>query len=60
MEPVKKIEGRVQLLDRVDVDTDQIIAKQHLKRIERTGFGEFLFADWRKGGSSSTLRGRSS
>ena len=34
-------------LDRVDVDTDQIIAKQFLKRIERTGYGEFLFHDWR-------------
>jgi 3-isopropylmalate/(R)-2-methylmalate dehydratase small subunit len=50
MEPVKKIQGRVQPLDRADVDTDQIIAKQYLKRIERTGFGEFLFADWRKDG----------
>jgi 3-isopropylmalate/(R)-2-methylmalate dehydratase small subunit len=50
MEPVKKIEGRVQVLDRADVDTDQIIAKQYLKRIERTGFGEFLFADWRAEG----------
>ncbi len=50
MEPVKRIEGRVQVLDRADVDTDQIIAKQYLKRIERTGFGEFLFADWRAEG----------
>jgi 3-isopropylmalate/(R)-2-methylmalate dehydratase small subunit len=50
MEPVRKIEGRVQVLDRADVDTDQIIAKQYLKRIERTGFGEFLFADWRAEG----------
>ncbi|HZO60766.1 MAG TPA: 3-isopropylmalate dehydratase small subunit [Solirubrobacterales bacterium] len=50
MEPVKKIHGRVQALDRADVDTDQIIAKQYLKRIERTGFGEFLFADWRQEG----------
>ena len=50
MEPVRKIEGRVQVLDRADVDTDQIIPKQFLKRIERTGFGEFLFADWRKEG----------
>ena len=45
MEPVKKVEGRVQALDRADVDTDQIIPKQFLKRIERTGFGEFLFDD---------------
>jgi len=36
------------VLDRLDVDTDQIIPKQFLKRIERTGFGEFLFFDWRK------------
>ncbi|HEX6789392.1 MAG TPA: 3-isopropylmalate dehydratase small subunit [Gaiellaceae bacterium] len=36
------------VLDRVDVDTDQIIPKQFLKRIERTGFGEFLFFDWMK------------
>ncbi len=34
-------------LDRVNVDTDQIIPKQFLKRVERTGFGEFLFFDWR-------------
>ena len=39
--------GRVTPLDRVDVDTDQIIPKQFLKRIERTGYGEFLFHDWR-------------
>jgi 3-isopropylmalate/(R)-2-methylmalate dehydratase small subunit len=50
VEPVKKIQGRVQALDRADVDTDQIIAKQYLKRIERTGFGEFLFSDWRQEG----------
>ena len=40
--------GRVAVLDRADVDTDQIIPKQFLKRIERTGFGEFLFFDWRR------------
>jgi 3-isopropylmalate/(R)-2-methylmalate dehydratase small subunit len=39
--------GLVATLDRVNVDTDQIIPKQFLKRIERTGFGEFLFFDWR-------------
>jgi 3-isopropylmalate/(R)-2-methylmalate dehydratase small subunit len=50
MEPVRTIEGRVQALDRADVDTDQIIPKQFLKRIERTGFGEFLFYDWCKEG----------
>jgi 3-isopropylmalate/(R)-2-methylmalate dehydratase small subunit len=50
MEPVRRIEGRIQVLDRSDVDTDQIIPKQYLKRIERTGFGKFLFSDWRKEG----------
>jgi 3-isopropylmalate/(R)-2-methylmalate dehydratase small subunit len=50
MEPVSKVSGRVQVLDRADVDTDQIIPKQFLKRIERSGFGEFLFCDWRKEG----------
>jgi 3-isopropylmalate/(R)-2-methylmalate dehydratase small subunit len=39
--------GRVAVLDRVDVDTDQIIPKQFLKRVERTGYGDFLFFDWR-------------
>jgi len=39
--------GRVAILDRPDVDTDQIIPKQFLKRIERTGYGDFLFFDWR-------------
>jgi 3-isopropylmalate/(R)-2-methylmalate dehydratase small subunit len=48
MRPVRRIEGRVAVLDRADVDTDQIIPKQFLKRIERTGYGEFLFYDWRK------------
>ena len=48
MEPVKVISGAVSVLDRADVDTDQIIPKQFLKRVERTGFGEFLFYDWAK------------
>jgi 3-isopropylmalate/(R)-2-methylmalate dehydratase small subunit len=48
MEPVRIIEGAVSVLDRNDVDTDQIIPKQFLKRVERTGFGEFLFYDWAK------------
>jgi 3-isopropylmalate/(R)-2-methylmalate dehydratase small subunit len=47
MEPIKTVSGRVSILDRADVDTDQIIPKQFLKRVERTGFGEFLFYDWR-------------
>src|ERR671911_600196 len=46
MERVNVIEGGVSALDRSDVDTDQIIPKQFLKRVERTGFGEFLFYDW--------------
>jgi len=46
MDPVRVISGGVTALDRADVDTDQIIPKQFLKRIERTGFGEFLFYDW--------------
>jgi 3-isopropylmalate/(R)-2-methylmalate dehydratase small subunit len=48
MEPVKVISGGVSVLDRADVDTDQIIPKQFLKRVERTGFGEFLFHDWKE------------
>jgi 3-isopropylmalate/(R)-2-methylmalate dehydratase small subunit len=48
MKPVRLISGRVAVLDRPDVDTDQIVPKQFLKRIERTGFGEFLFYDWAK------------
>jgi len=47
MVPFRNHTGRVALLDRANVDTDQIIPKQFLKRIERTGFGEFLFHDWR-------------
>ena len=47
MRPFRSVSGRVAVLDRADVDTDQIIPKQFLKRIERTGFGEFLFFDWR-------------
>jgi 3-isopropylmalate/(R)-2-methylmalate dehydratase small subunit len=47
MNPFHKHTGRVALLDRANVDTDQIIPKQFLKHIERTGFGEFLFYDWR-------------
>ena len=47
MKPFNVHLGRVAPLDRVNVDTDQIIPKQFLKRIERTGFGEFLFYDWR-------------
>ena len=47
MDPFVSLNGGVLPMDRVNVDTDQIIPKQFLKRIERTGFGEFLFNDWR-------------
>ena len=47
MEPFEKVHGVVAPLDLPNVDTDQIIPKQFLKRIERTGFGRFLFYDWR-------------
>src|SRR6202045_2787098 len=49
MKPFCTHRGRVAPLDRVNVDTDQIIPKQFLKRIERTGFGQFVFYDWRFG-----------
>ena len=48
LKPIETITGKVSVLDRDDIDTDQIIPKQFLKRIERTGFGEFLFFDWMK------------
>lgn len=47
MKPFTKHTGLVAAMDRANVDTDQIIPKQFLKRIERTGFGQFLFFDWR-------------
>jgi 3-isopropylmalate/(R)-2-methylmalate dehydratase small subunit len=47
MQAFRKLTGRVMPLDRPNVDTDQIIPKQFLKRIERTGFGQYLFFDWR-------------
>ena len=48
MEPVKGVEGTAVPLDRSDVDTDQIVPARFLKRIERTGFGPFLFYEWRQ------------
>jgi 3-isopropylmalate/(R)-2-methylmalate dehydratase small subunit len=48
MKAIETITGRVSVLNRDDVDTDQIIPKQFLKRVERTGFGEYLFYDWAK------------
>ena len=50
MQPFRTHRGKAAPLDRVNVDTDQIIPKQFLKRVERTGFGEFLFHDWRRDG----------
>src|SRR5256884_9747246 len=50
MEPFTRVTGVIAPLDRVNVDTDQIIPKQFLKRIERTGFGPLLFYDWRRNG----------
>ncbi len=47
MQPFHTLTSRAVPLDRVNVDTDQIIPKQFLKRIERSGYGEFLFYDWR-------------
>jgi 3-isopropylmalate/(R)-2-methylmalate dehydratase small subunit len=47
MNPFRQHRGRIAPLDRVNVDTDQIIPKQFLKRIEKTGFGQFVFYDWR-------------
>jgi 3-isopropylmalate/(R)-2-methylmalate dehydratase small subunit len=53
MQPFKKHTGLVAPLDRANVDTDQIIPKQFLKRIERTGFGQFAFYDWRFNGDGT-------
>jgi 3-isopropylmalate/(R)-2-methylmalate dehydratase small subunit len=48
VKPLRQVTGRAAVVDRPDVDTDQIIPKQFLKRIERSGYGEFLFFDWMK------------
>ena len=48
MQKFEQVRGRAIPLNRADVDTDQIIPAQYLKRIERTGFGEFAFEQWRK------------
>ncbi|HIA75788.1 MAG TPA: 3-isopropylmalate dehydratase small subunit [Dehalococcoidia bacterium] len=55
MEPFVSLNAKLAPLNRVNVDTDQIIPKQFLKRVERTGFGQFLFNDWRfmPGGSEN-------
>jgi 3-isopropylmalate/(R)-2-methylmalate dehydratase small subunit len=57
MKPLTKHTGRVVAMDRANVDTDQIIPKQFLKRIERTGFGEFLFWDWARNEDGSIIQG---
>ena len=58
MEAVRVISGGVSVLDRADVDTDQIIPARYLKRVERTGFGQFLFDEWRKDPSFEACRER--
>jgi 3-isopropylmalate/(R)-2-methylmalate dehydratase small subunit len=50
LKPFHRVTGRIAPLDRANVDTDQIIPKQFLKSIERTGYGQHLFYDWRKSG----------
>ena len=55
MQPFRKHKGLVAPLYRANIDTDQIIPKQFLKRIERTGFGEFLFYDWRQSNNGKTF-----
>lgn len=55
MQPFRKHTGLVAPLERINVDTDQIIPKQFLKRIERTGFGQFLFNDWRFTGQGQKI-----
>ena len=57
MNELRSVTGKVAVLDRADVDTDQIIPKQFLKRIERTGYGEFAFFDWRYDGDGAELPG---
>jgi 3-isopropylmalate/(R)-2-methylmalate dehydratase small subunit len=53
MKPFRREEGVLIPLDRSDIDTDQIIPKQFLKRIERSGYGDYLFNDWRRDGSGA-------
>src|SRR3954468_23602687 len=48
MEPISVISGPVSVLDRADVDTDQIMPARYLKRVERSGFGQFLFEEWKQ------------
>jgi len=48
MEPIRVVSGPVSVLDRADVDTDQIMPARYLKRVERSGFGQFLFEEWKQ------------
>ena len=56
MEPINKIKSVITPLDRNNVDTDQIISKEFLKRIERTGFGKYLFYHWRYDGEGNEIK----
>ena len=56
MEPFSTLTSLAAPLDRTNVDTDQIIPKQFLKRIERTGYGDFLFFDWRQTATGEAIR----
>ena len=56
MQPFRTLTSLVAPLDRTNVDTDQIIPKQFLKRIERSGYGDFLFFDWRQSPSGEPIR----
>ena len=58
MNPFRKLTALAAPLDRTTVDTDQIIPKQFLKRIERTGYGEFLFYGWRKNAAGAHISSR--
>ena len=58
MKPLRLIRGTMMPLDRPDVDTDQILPKQFLKRIERTGYGECLFYDWAREGGEQFITNR--
>ncbi len=53
MRAFRSVTAPAAVLDRADVDTDQIVPKQFLKRVERSGFGEFLFFDWARTRTSS-------
>ena len=56
MEPINEVVSVITPLDRKNVDTDQIISKEFLKRIERTGFGKYLFYHWRHNADGSEVK----